>query len=99
MQEAQKEAVLTSKEHRKELGIADNDEDDWEAVENWDDLLDDKNSLATGNNSLLSKPQAVKDSARQSKHDTSKNAKSEAPPAPKLVGLRPGGRVIRPSHD
>jgi hypothetical protein len=97
-QETTKEELLTSKEHRKELGIAENDDDDWEAVENWDDLLDDKKTL-TGEDDSNSKPPSAKDSPEQSKDTTAKSAKSEKPPAPKLVGLRPGGSVVRPSHN
>ncbi len=80
------EQPLSSKDHREELGIVDNDGDNWEEVEDWDTLLDGKKKEPTSKqvaNTIL---------------NAKTNPKRDLP-GPKLVGLRPGGRVVRRSQD
>ena len=92
------DAPLSSQEYRKELGISENDgDDDWEAVKDWDDLLNDKASNANKS------PSGAKVPTEKSKKENPKKASTESvgnqnPPGPKLVGLRPGGRALRPSQ-
>lgn len=90
------EKPLSSKDHRDKLGIVDNDGDDWEAIEDWDNLLDEKKMVASGKSSTQSQLRA-NDVSQQSRNSNT-STEVEIPP-PKLVGLRPGGRVVRPNQD
>jgi hypothetical protein len=89
------ERPLSSKEHRQLLGITDNDCDDWDAVENWDSILDEtnKNKKITTSGSAPSVPSQSTIATPGLQNKT--HIKVETAP-PKLVGLRPGGRAIRP---
>ena len=88
------ERPLSSKEQRQLLGINDNDCDDWDAVENWDSILgktkDDKTTMSISSAPTVPSHSAI---ATANLHDKAHTKVETA--APKLVGLRPGGRAIR----
>jgi len=80
------EDPVNSKEKRQQLGITENNDDDWEALDN---LLDD------GNASKTKLPTRDIDVAPTK--PPMKPYVPETLPPPRLVGLRPGGRVVRPT--
>ena len=77
---------MTSKEQRQQLGLTENDDDDWEAL---DGLLDGGSgqSPTTQRSDIRLVPTKL--------HPLPKEQEKSS--APQLVGLRPGGRVVRPS--
>jgi hypothetical protein len=76
---------VSSKEQRKQLGIAENDNDDWEALDGILDAVSNENNVSPASNSPL---ESRKIEAKQ----------HEKFAAPRLIGLRPGGKVVRPSN-
>jgi hypothetical protein len=78
--------ILSSQDQRQQLGITENDTDDWEALDSLLEVVDDESKVPLPNG-------AGEESAK--KQAPTKEQKQ--PPAPRLVGLRPGGRVVRPS--
>lgn len=82
--------MKTALEKRLALGITDNADDDWDAIDNWDDCVELKK-----NNT----PPAVVANKREPIVATSSQSKSaKSTPAEKkvmTVGLRPGGNVNR----
>lgn len=53
----QADEKLSASDKRKELGLQDNDEEDWDAVQDWDDLLDEKDDAASP--PFVTKPKAA----------------------------------------
>lgn len=76
---------ISSKDKRTELGITENENEDWEALDSLLDVGSNHDSIATP-------------AAAAEHHEAPKNAtkKQETAPTAQLVGLRPGGKVIRP---
>jgi hypothetical protein len=92
--------TTTPSEQRMALGITDNDADDWDAVDDWDELIEEKqgpmspgsaSSSATTTTTNISQPGY----AKPSNDDAKPVVPVQQPTKPKLVGLRPGGRVKR----
>jgi hypothetical protein len=77
---------MTSKEQRQRLGLTENDDDDWEALDSLLNVGDAENPTLRPSDSgvVPTKPQPTP-------------KRQEEPSAPRLVGLRPGGRIVRPS--
>lgn len=93
------ERPLSSKEHRQLLGISDNDCDDWDAVENWDSMLDDTKKNSHKASRSIPSAQSVPSPSTTATPNLNNEAHTKVETAPpKLVGLRPGGRVVRPKQ-
>ena len=77
--------AATPSQQRSALGITDNDGEDWDAVDNWDDYIVEK--IENG------RAKAVSTAATPDTSSSAISAPSKQPTKPKLIGLRPGGRV------
>ena len=75
-------ASKTPAQKRLDLGIADNDEDDWEAIDSDDEKLEEKKPSHVSNT-------PTKKTAKETTTEPKK------PTKPKVVGLRPGGSLGR----